>query len=309
MITIFDYLKKHIQASFNWKFFSIWAIFMATLIFIKYCYGIKITFPGENFRLLWGMLFYSIPFIFTIFLVKQFFKPHFSWKSPGFYILSFLIILGLFFNQYTFFYKEFLLLLPTEIHHFFNRIGYNLHVSFFYLAIPALYWFIRGKSENTSFYGLTFKGFKARPYLIMLLIMVPILFWASFQPAFIKTYPLYKMGMAEAYLNISPILTVGVFEFTYILQFIALEIFYRGFIIYSLSPYLKENSVWVMVTVYGLLHFTKPLPECIGSMFGGYVLGVISYYSRSVFGGIIVHVGLALMMDLLAFWQLFSLNL
>ncbi|MBX2842143.1 MAG: CPBP family intramembrane metalloprotease [Flammeovirgaceae bacterium] len=309
MITIFEYLKKHIQASFNWKFFTVWASFMATLTFIKYFYGIKITFPQENLRLVWGILFYTIPFIFTIFLINHFSKTPLTWNTSSFFLLSFLILLGLFLNQYTFFYKKFLPLLPTELFHFFNRIGYNVHVTFFYLAIPAIYWFIKGKSENSCFYGLTLKGFKVRPYLLMLLIMVPILIWASFQPAFVKTYPMYKIDSAEAYLNISPIITVGSFELTYVLQFIALEIFYRGFIVYSLSPFLKENAVWVMVTVYGLLHFTKPMPECIGSMLGGYVLGVISYYSRSVFGGIIVHVGLALMMDLLAFWQLFSLNL
>ena len=38
----------------------------------------------------------------------------------------------------------------------------------------------------------------------------------------------------------------------------------------------------------------------ISSFFGGYILGVFAYYSRSIWGGIIVHMGIALLMDLAA---------
>jgi hypothetical protein len=41
--------------------------------------------------------------------------------------------------------------------------------------------------------------------------------------------------------------------------------------------------------------------ELISSFFGGSLLGIIAYYSRSIVGGIIVHVGIAWMMELGAF--------
>jgi hypothetical protein len=61
-----------------------------------------------------------------------------------------------------------------------------------------------------------------------------------------------------------------------------------------------------MVSVYAFLHFWKPMPETLGSIAGGFLLGTFALYSRSVFGGMIVHVGIALLMEILAWWQLYS---
>ena len=58
-----------------------------------------------------------------------------------------------------------------------------------------------------------------------------------------------------------------------------------------------------MVVCYASLHFGKPLGETIGSIFGGYILGVLALQTRSIWGGIIVHVGVAWLMDLAALLQ------
>jgi hypothetical protein len=41
--------------------------------------------------------------------------------------------------------------------------------------------------------------------------------------------------------------------------------------------------------------------ETIGSFFGGFILGTIALHTKSIWGGIIIHVGIALLMELLAF--------
>jgi hypothetical protein len=38
--------------------------------------------------------------------------------------------------------------------------------------------------------------------------------------------------------------------------------------------------------------------ECISSFFGGLILGVIAYRTRSIVGGLVVHLGIAWMMEI-----------
>jgi hypothetical protein len=53
-----------------------------------------------------------------------------------------------------------------------------------------------------------------------------------------------------------------------------------------------------MATMYVFIHFGKPLGETISSFFGGIILGVIAYETKSIIGGIIIHVGIAWLMEL-----------
>lgn len=50
---------------------------------------------------------------------------------------------------------------------------------------------------------------------------------------------------------------------------------------------------------YGL----KPLGETISSIFGGYLLGVLALYTRSIWGGLLIHLSIAWLMDGVAFLQ------
>ena len=49
------------------------------------------------------------------------------------------------------------------------------------------------------------------------------------------------------------------------------------------------------------LHFGKPAGEAISSIFGGYILGILAFRSRNIYGGLIAHLGVAWGMDWLAF--------
>ena len=71
----------------------------------------------------------------------------------------------------------------------------------------------------------------------------------------------------------------------------------------ALSRYMGAGVIMPMVAVYAFLHFGKPMGETIGSIFGGTILGILAYYSRSILGGIIIHVGVAYLMEFTAFLQ------
>jgi membrane protease YdiL (CAAX protease family) len=53
-----------------------------------------------------------------------------------------------------------------------------------------------------------------------------------------------------------------------------------------------------MVVAYAMIHFEKPLLEALSSIFGGLVLGIISYRTKSIYGGVIIHLGIASTMEI-----------
>ena len=89
----------------------------------------------------------------------------------------------------------------------------------------------------------------------------------------------------------------------YALQFVSLEFFFRGFLVHTLKRDLGAHAVFVAVVPYCMIHFQKPLPEALGAIVAGIVLGTLSLRTGSVLGGAAVHVAVALTMDVLALAQ------
>jgi uncharacterized protein len=51
---------------------------------------------------------------------------------------------------------------------------------------------------------------------------------------------------------------------------------------------------------YCMIHFSKPLPEALGAIVAGVVLGTLSLRTGSILGGAMLHVAVAVTMDVLA---------
>ena len=62
-------------------------------------------------------------------------------------------------------------------------------------------------------------------------------------------------------------------------------------------------SIWIMMIPYMMIHFQKPMPETIGAIFAGIILGTLSLKSRSIWLGVAIHYSVAITMDLAALWQ------
>ena len=69
----------------------------------------------------------------------------------------------------------------------------------------------------------------------------------------------------------------------------------------ALSKFVGREAILPMVAVYCFLHFGKPMSETISSIFGGYILGILAYSSRNIYGGLIAHLGVAWGMEYMAF--------
>ncbi len=137
-----------------------------------------------------------------------------------------------------------------------------------------------------------------RPYLTLYLIFLPIIFLISREPEFLKTYPFWRppgLRIDAAFLA---------FQAFYCMQFFAVEFFFRGFLVLGLKPHMGRMSVLVMLAPYCMIHFYKPMPEALGAIGAGLILGLLAWRSGTIVYGWLLHYSVALTMDLLALHQL-----
>lgn len=224
-------------------------------------------------------------------------------KEPLFWVKSILLIgiIGLN-NGYYLFPDMVKSIDQYELQVFAYRIASGLKGFVFYL-IPLLiikYFFDR---KEKHIYGLTTKGFDYKPYLYLLLLITPFIIGASFQSAFRAQYPFFKAWQFGEIAGLQVWQTTAIYEVLYGISFVFLEWVFRGALILGLAAFMGKKVILPMVATYAFLHFGKPLPETISSIFGGYILGVIALYSKSVFGGCLIHIGIAYLMDFSAIIQ------
>ena len=172
-------------------------------------------------------------------------------------------------------------------------------IIFFYFVFPAgiiLFVF----KESLTEYGLQLKNAgKGYPlYLGMLAIMMPLVFYFSGSESFLERYPFYNVARNE---SLFP--NFFLWEIVYFLQFLALEFFFRGFILHGTKQRFGFYAIFVMVIPYCMIHFGKPMPETIAAIIAGVVLGFLSLKSKSIWLGVMIHCSVALTMDLCALYR------
>jgi membrane protease YdiL (CAAX protease family) len=162
------------------------------------------------------------------------------------------------------------------------------------VVVPAaiIVWAFR---ERLGDWGFRLRGQLAHApiYVALYVGMLPFLYWASLQPAFLERYPFY-----------GPAADGGVrfwaWAFVYALQFVGVEAFFRGFMTFGLHRRFGFYGILIMTIPYVMIHFNKPVAETLGALVAGIVLGVLAIRSRSFVGGILLHVAIAITMDLFA---------
>jgi membrane protease YdiL (CAAX protease family) len=130
------------------------------------------------------------------------------------------------------------------------------------------------------------------PFLAALGLMLPVVFVASSLGSFQRTYPLYAGAVAGGW-------HFWGFELFYGLQFLGVEAFFRGFLLFGLYPRLGWNAVPVSVIPYVMIHLAKPWPEAFGAVIAGVVLAYLALRSRSFLWGTLLHWSVAISMDIL----------
>jgi membrane protease YdiL (CAAX protease family) len=164
-----------------------------------------------------------------------------------------------------------------------------------YVLIPfPVYKFIFPK-DNLLDMGLRVRGFREHAwiYILCLSLVLPALWLVSRQPDFGTYYPFYK-GATRSYFDLM------LWEAIYFAQFLGLELFFRGLWLGALRRSLGSGAIFSMCVPYCMIHFGKPYLEANGAILAGIVLGSLSMRTKSIYAGFLVHITVALTMDLIA---------
>jgi hypothetical protein len=309
MKKIIGYFKDFHREYFYLRLYLSIFLFITALITFNYLFDFENNFIdsyyGKPVRILLYFGYHSFAY-FSVLLIIYFLGKERMDLSLGFWIKIILGFLILSVDRSIFPYISNALhnWVHPRVFRYYRELLYNMYGFITILGMLVVLKWIFDRKEDFGIYGLRFRKVNFRPYLIMLLIVSPLVLAASFTPDFINYYPTYK-GIGGAvfarYYQISEKLSVLFYEVFYISSFLNTEVFFRGFLVIGLSRFLGKNVVLPMAAAYAVLHFGKPMGEAISSVFGGYILGIIALYGRNIWGGVFIHGGIALLMEILAF--------
>ena len=184
--------------------------------------------------------------------------------------------------------------LPFDDYQLVNLVWWAVFTITGYLGLP-LAWSIVARQSLLD--NLGWRLGKTRRHIpiygVMALIMALVLAWATRQPEFLDRYPFYQI---PAKVDLWP--RFFLWELFYLFQFIALESFFRGFLLYRLANSLGSLAVPVAMVPYCMIHFGKPAPEAFASILAGLGLGLMSLQTRSIWPGALLHMSVAITMDI-----------
>ena len=162
-----------------------------------------------------------------------------------------------------------------------------------FLVVPAIViWMRRDRLRD---YGMQAHGFfkHAWIYAFMLGLVIPVVWLASGTQQFTNYYPIYQWAGRSWF-------DFCFWEIVYSLQFLSLEFFFRGFMVLGLEDRMGSAIVGAAVVPYCMIHYGKPLPEVCGAIVAGIVLGTLALKTRSILAGAMIHVTVAVSMDVSA---------
>ena len=297
MTEIFTYLRNYFREG-NRKVGLFTTLIVVVLIVINYTTGIERTIKTFDFpltRLLSFFLLYA--FIFSVsYGIFLMFSDKIIHNKPQF--VFFLLICPLLFAAKV--SLDFSVIfnfggLPDPWVRYWKLIvNWPLKCLFILACIYAV-WIASGYEKPVA--GMN-RNFNSRPYLLLLLCAIPLIVLGAATNDFQQAYPKVK-NIAFIFPHTHfDFVTQLAYELSYGMDFLTIESFFRGFLVLVFVRYVGKDAILPMAAFYCTIHFGKPLFECITSYLGGIMLGVIVYNTRSIWGGFIVHLGMAWLMEL-----------
>ncbi len=162
------------------------------------------------------------------------------------------------------------------------------------VLLPCLYLWalpLRPPARQTWGFGARHVAEHLPVYLAFTAVMVPVLWIAAGTDSFRFFYPLYDPTSWQRWLA---------FEVIYLTQFFCVEFFFRGPLLFRLETRFGAAAIGMMMVPYALLHIYKPMPEALGAIVAGLLLGALALHTRSIWPGVMLHCGVALTMDVFA---------
>lgn len=151
---------------------------------------------------------------------------------------------------------------------------------------------VKASRQRIRDQGLSFEGFRSHLWIYGLayLVVLACVIGVSFTDEFTRYYPFYRLS-GRSWLDFA------IWELLYAAQFFALEFFFRGWWLQQSRDAMGSHAIWAMVVPYVMIHFGKPMAETIAAIVAGVVLGTLALKTRSIWSGFLIHVSVALSMD------------
>lgn len=304
VLSLFREIGKFIKEDFHLFSYLYTLLFTGMFIFLNYEFGIYRNFIKPSYYEGNSMFYFPLFYLFFYFAVAIptliFRKDYKTLKNKNFYFKSifFITLYGLSIGFYahknlqigSFFYEE---------NAYIIRILSQLKsIVFYFIPLFLLKHFYDRKIEGI--YGLTKKTNHIKGYFSLYLMLLPFIILISFTPDFQIAYPQFKPWFYEDIFGLPNWIYTVLFEICYAADFVMTELMFRGALIIGMAAILGRKAILPMVAMYCAIHFGKPLGETISSVFGGYILGALAYQTRHIWGGVIVHILIALSMEILA---------
>ena len=178
-------------------------------------------------------------------------------------------------------------------------------------SYPYYYWFLTtsitlllvptivakfGTKERLSGYGFQLGNQKLGWSVtgVAWVLMIPVVILAVIvYPPFLAKYPLSKVVASSWQTFLTYQLAYGVYMFAW-------EFFFRGFMLFGLERKFGNYSILIQTIPFAVMHYSKPLPEALGSIIAGVLLGVLALETRTFIYGAAIHWLVAMTMDIVA---------
>lgn len=300
-------MRIHLRADFRPDLYGATALWVTFLIAVNYYVDLEDSYiDSYQGKPIWPFMYfclYATAYYGSVWLWTYFHKRPDVWRNRDFWLRSGTALIC--YSIYAGFYVHSAWsrqLFDGQIYAFAYYCLHNLQsVLTIVLPLYLFYTFVDPYANN--FYGMAPKRKGLVLYAILLGLMIPLITLASFQPDFLQSYPTYRDTNANEFFGVPEWVTALLYELCYGWDFVPTELIFRGFLVIGMSQVLGRGAVLPMVVWYCTVHFGRPVGETISSLFGGYLLGVLALSTRSIWGGLLIHIGIAWGMELAAFLQ------
>lgn len=298
LTVFFTYIQAYYKSTFKKAYFILMCAMLSVILVLNYVHPTLMQIVHGTawpLRFGWFYFLYLIPFSAAYLLQAFYFGEKKFLKNKHF--LSLLFLAPAFFSFRVNF----------DFHHTLINYIWSGDKAIFWIKCSD--WIVRAlvlmglvfitwkftKTKGEPLYGLV-KNNNTRPYYLVLLWMIPLIAFAAVQPDFMRMYPRAQMMWPLQLPNKG--LHYYYFEACYMFDFLSIELFFRGFLIIAFMRYCGTQCIIPAACFYCCIHLGKPMGEAISSFAGGLFLGIIAYYTKSIKGGLILHLGIALLMEL-----------
>lgn len=162
---------------------------------------------------------------------------------------------------------------------------YQFLAAFLLLAlVPVLLArFVLGRSVRDLGVRLGDWRFGLWSVIIGVVVLTPVLYLGSSDPAIQREYPLTRLAGCSTDLFL-------LWELSYLLYYISWELFFRGFNVFLLERRWGVGiAMLYQVVPSTLLHIGKPQTETMAAVVGGVIFGALAIRTRSVLYPLLLH--------------------